>query len=46
MVAGCRDLKTQSETNLLLGSEIDCVHVSCVENVELWSLKLFQCLSR
>ena len=46
MVAGCRDLKSQSETNLLLRSENDCVHVSCVKNVDLWSLKLFQCLLR
>ena len=46
MVAGCRDLKSQSETNLLLRSENDCVHVRFVKNVELWSLKLFQCLLR
>ena len=46
MVAGCRDLKSQSETNLLLRSEKGCVHVSCVKNVGLWSLKLFQCLLR
>ena len=36
----------QSETNLLLRLENDCVHVSCVKNVELLSLKLFQCLLR
>ena len=41
MVAGCRDLKSQSEANLLLRSENDCVHVSCVKDVEL-----FQCLLR
>ena len=46
MVAGCRDLKSQSETKMLLKSENDCVLVSCVKNVELWSLKLFQCLLR
>ena len=31
MVAGCRDLKSQSETNLLLRSENDCPCKLCKE---------------